>query len=111
MDCSLPGSIVHGIFQAIVLERISISFSRVSSRPRDQTQVSHIVEDALLSESPGKHFCILAVCGLSLLWRFLHVGWVDEWLVNVSWLGKLVLVFWSVELDFFSLECNELSSS
>ena len=28
-----------------------------------------------------------------------------------SWLGKLVLVFWSVELDFFSLECNEVSSN
>ena len=32
------------------------------------------------------------------------------WLVKVSWLGKLVSVFWWVELDF-SLECNEVSSS
>ena len=31
MDCSLPGSSVHGIFQAIVLEWIAISFSRGSS--------------------------------------------------------------------------------
>ena len=30
--------------------------------------------------------------------------------MKVSWLGKLVLVFWWVELDFFSLECNEVSS-
>ena len=36
---------------------------------------------------------------------------VDEWLVKVSWLGKLVSVFWWVELDLFSLECNEVSSS
>ena len=43
MDCSLPGSSVHGIFQAIVLEWIAISFSRGSSWPRDRTQVSHIV--------------------------------------------------------------------
>ena len=28
MDCSLPGSFVHGIFQATVLEWIAISFSR-----------------------------------------------------------------------------------
>ena len=36
MDCSLPGSsIVHGIFQARMLEWIAISFSRISSRPRD----------------------------------------------------------------------------
>ena len=44
MDCSLPGSSVHGIFQAIVLEWVAISFSRGSSRPRDHTQVSHIVD-------------------------------------------------------------------
>ena len=44
MDCSLPGSSVHGIFQAIVLEWIAISFSRGSSRPRDWTQVSRIVD-------------------------------------------------------------------
>ena len=35
VDCSLPGSSVHGIFQAIVLEWIAISFSRESSQPRD----------------------------------------------------------------------------
>ena len=44
MDCTLPGSSVHGIFQAIVLKWIAISFSRGSSWPRDQTQVSHIVD-------------------------------------------------------------------
>ena len=40
MDCSLPGSSVHGIFQARVLEWVVISFSRESSQPRDRTQVS-----------------------------------------------------------------------
>ena len=35
IDCSLPGSSVHGIFQAIVLEWVAISFSRGSSQPRD----------------------------------------------------------------------------
>ena len=39
MDCSMPGSSVHGIFQARVLECVAISFSRGSSRPRDQTLV------------------------------------------------------------------------
>ena len=43
MDFSLPGSSVHGIFQATVLEWFAISFSRGSSRPRDWTQVSRIV--------------------------------------------------------------------
>ena len=44
LDCSLPGSSVHGIFQEIVLEWIAISFSRGSSEPRDRTQVSRIVD-------------------------------------------------------------------
>ena len=38
MDCSLPGSSVHGILQAGILEWIAISFSIGSSRPRNQTQ-------------------------------------------------------------------------
>ena len=38
--CSLPGSSVHVIFQARILEWFAISFSRGSSQPRDQTWVS-----------------------------------------------------------------------
>ena len=58
--------------------------------------------------------------GLSVCWKFvvpLYCGgsspWVglDEWLVKVSWLGKLVLVFLWVELDLFFLEWNDVSSS
>ena len=43
MNYSLPGSSIHGIFQARVLEWVAISFSRRSSQPRDWTQVSRIV--------------------------------------------------------------------
>ena len=42
MDCSPPRSSVHGILQARILERVAFSFSRGSSRHRDQTRVSHI---------------------------------------------------------------------
>ena len=35
MDCSPPGTSIHGISQARILERIAISFSRASSQPRD----------------------------------------------------------------------------
>ena len=51
MDCSLPGSTIHGIFQARILEWVAIPFSRRSSQPRDWTQVSHIV---------GRRFTICA---------------------------------------------------
>ena len=37
MGCSLPGSSVHGISQARILEWVAISFSRGSSQTRDQT--------------------------------------------------------------------------
>ena len=43
VDCSPPGSSIHGILQARVLEWVAISFSRGSSWPRDRTQVSRIV--------------------------------------------------------------------
>jgi len=35
VDCSVPGSSVHGILQARILEWVAIAFSRGSSRPRD----------------------------------------------------------------------------
>ena len=43
MDYSLPSSSIYGIFQARILEWAATAFSRGSSRPRDRTQVSHIV--------------------------------------------------------------------
>ena len=42
MNCNLPGSFVHGILQARVLEWVAISFSRGSSQPRDQIRLSCI---------------------------------------------------------------------
>ena len=39
MDCSLPGSSVHVIFQARILEWVAIPFSRGSSQPKNQIQV------------------------------------------------------------------------
>ena len=47
MDYSLPGSSIHGIFQARILEWVAISFSRRSSQPRDWTRVSRIVMQTL----------------------------------------------------------------
>ena len=43
MNCSLPGSSVHGISQTRTLEWVAISFSRASSQSRDQTHVSWIL--------------------------------------------------------------------
>ena len=51
MDCTLPGSSLHGILQARVLEWVAISFFRGSSQPRDGTWVSCI---------PGRRFNLWA---------------------------------------------------
>ena len=40
MNCSLSGSSAHGIFQARILEWVAISFSRGSSKRKDQTPIS-----------------------------------------------------------------------
>ena len=42
MDYSLLGSSIHGILQTRILEWVAIPFSRGSSQPQDQTQVSCI---------------------------------------------------------------------
>ena len=55
MDCSPPGSSIHGILQARILEWVAISFSRGSSQCKNQTRVSHIASRGFLtSEPPGK---------------------------------------------------------
>ena len=59
MDCSPPGSFVHGILQARILGRVAISFSRGSSQPRNRTHVS--------SKSP-------ALQANSLLWA---IFWIE----------------------------------
>ena len=76
----------------------------------------------LLSISLPFHLVEIAVFGVAFLysgslWSSLYCGvsslWVglDGWLVKVSWCGKLVSLFWWVELDFFSLKFNEMSSN
>ena len=58
MDCSLPGSSIHGISQARVLQWVAISFSRGSSLPRDWTWVSSIVD---------RHFTVWATREIQFL--------------------------------------------
>ena len=64
VNCSLPGSSIHGIFQAGVLEWDAISLSRGSSWPRDQTQASRTV---------GRRFTVWATREVVLGWGL----WVE----------------------------------
>ena len=82
MDCSLPGSSVHGIFQARILEWVAISSSRGSSRPRDWTHISCV-------------FCI----GRWVLYHW--VTWEDQDHVNsicskiLSWMFYVATIAFS----------------
>ena len=64
MDCSPPGSSVHGILQARMLEWVVIPFSRESSQTRDQTQVSHIVDRCFIVE------IYITTCKVESQWEF-----------------------------------------
>ena len=85
MDCSLPGSSVHGIFQARVLEWIAISFSRGSSNPGIETGASALEADTLPSEPPGKSSIMyvytvsaekaMATHSSTLAWK---IPWTEE---------------------------------
>ena len=70
MDGSPPGSFVHGIFLAGILEWVAISFSRGSSWPRDQTRVScisYIAGRLFIAEAPGKPtFSSLSECFIAM---------------------------------------------
>ena len=89
-DCSLPGSSVHGIFQARILEWVAISFSRRSSQPRDWTQVFHTV---------GRRFTIWATGEVnSCIYISIYVMYHSDWFEDVesacfdrSWFGLRML--------------------
>ena len=57
VDCCPPGSSVHGILQARILQWVTMSSSRGSSHPRDQTHLLSLLHwqvDPLLLAPPGK---------------------------------------------------------
>ena len=67
MNCSLPGSSVHGILQARILEWFAMPSSRGSSQPRIEPRSPALQVHSLLSEPPGTSKNT-GVGSLSLLW-------------------------------------------
>ena len=99
MDYSLPGSSIHAIFQARVLEWVAIFFSRVSSRPRDWTQVSCIVSKTLYRLYSRDRYKITVLRRTTL--PFTHASSLLFW-----------LYFWVFVLGVsFLLLCNKLTET
>ena len=120
MDCSLPGSSIHGIFLARVLEWVAISFSRGSSWPRYWTWISHIIGRCFMvwatrevHASGGKRIKTLEQIKYDELWHFVwhlqnpHPCWLQKnegRLRKHSWGGKFCLVqFTGIPDSIFSL--------
>ena len=93
MNCSSPGFSVHGISQARVPEWVAIPFSRGSSQPRDQTQVSHIggrlftvraTREALLTMPKPLTAWITTSCGKFLMrWEY-QTTWPASWEICIQ---------------------------
>ena len=87
MDCSPPGSLVRGIFQAWILKRVAISFSRGSSQPRDRTQVSRIVSRRFTiwatREAPESYLPTIFIT-LTRNW-ISHTSFVDSLRQSTPW--------------------------
>ena len=66
IDCSLPGSSVRGIFQERIMQWVAVSFSRWSSRPRDQTLI--VVSLALAASSLPLYYL-----GIPLLYTHVYI--------------------------------------
>ena len=65
VNCSPPDSSVHGILQARILEWVAISFSRVSSQPRDRILISCLASRFFTTETSGKPLVFVLVLDLS----------------------------------------------
>ena len=85
VDCGLPGSSVHGISQARILEWVTIFFSRRSSRPRDLTTTT-IRKHQFFSAQPSlwsnSHICAWLMEKSQLwLYRSLSAKWCFWFLI------------------------------
>ena len=83
MDYSPPGSSVHGIFQARILDWIAISFSRGSSQPRGQTSSAALAGGFLTTEPPRQHVQICRFY-LKLKGQILSKNFSDKSLCSVD---------------------------
>ena len=66
MDYSPPGSSVHGILQARILDWVAVSSCRVSSQPRDQTCISLLIGRPFFMTSATWEACQIIVFSLFL---------------------------------------------
>ena len=82
MNCSLPGSSVHGIFQVRILEGVAISSSRRSSWSRDWTRISCFGKWILYHWTTWKAWNKVDVVLNQGSYIYCHTVW-GKWLTSV----------------------------
>ena len=93
MDCSRPGSSVHGILQAEYLEGLAVFFARGLSDPgiflpRDRTRSSTLQADSLLTEPPGKSQNLWDSVKAVLRGKFRKGRGTRDQIANIRWIIK-----------------------
>ena len=94
VDCSLPGSSVHGILQARILEWVAIPFSRGPSQRRDPTHISCIAGGFFTAKPPWKPLRGFSWYKIGA-WKVL-LDWRNDWMMDKQTLalGKSGTVAW-----------------
>ena len=97
MDCTQPGSSVHGLLQARILEWVAISFSRGSSQPRDGTGVSCIA---------GRSFYVFVTLGVE--WYPSPLTWLQILRRIIGITFSLLLFIWIITAFAEFSECESV---
>ena len=108
MDWSLPGSSVHWIFQARILEWVAVSFSRGSSWPRDRTQV-YCIGRWILDHwaTRGAPPCLMVPSALH--WCWVYFAWAQIPLFQAaSWVEGLDLIHLGAPLAFMVTSARQV---
>ena len=87
VDCIPPGSSVHGVLQARVLEWVVIPSSRGSSPPRDQTRVSYIAGKFFTTWVTLLYICLCLCVYSRVIWLFwtLLLAWKNMMRITDVW--------------------------
>ena len=101
MDCSLPGSSIHGILQARILECVAIVFSRGSSQARDRTWVSFTAGRFFTIWATGKPLYVIYIYFFMII-KNVSEGWINHW-VFASQSG---VAAWNA-VSYYSCLCHE----
>ena len=117
MECRVPGTSVHGIFQSRILDWIVISSSRGCTWPRDWSHVSHVSCTGrwifFTTVPPGEALLLRTVF---CKWRKLHRDHFYYWSVSFKthknftqyWLYLEIKITYKNSSDFYFIPCGDL---